>query len=437
MLLDKIVGFKALTPTVVVERLKEHLDDPLFFKVAIATFGPARYFLKAEAFEKFLKGKKCTVSAVEGSLELDVDWPGWLTLQSMSFGDVSGDAAKLELARHYLPLAGYDREVVLKILDKSWRYGVTVDTINEARPGTFRPAKVMLAHKLLERVEHDKKQIAKGKPATIQWPLIATVKYDGYRAEYHQGRREGLSREGNPFPIQPELHHALRTVGQELQNIYQLDYVPAFATELFNGSWRETAKARGTGYNSAVIIRPMHDDCIFGEYEGDTELDIVEFYHLVDALIEWNHLGEWLRRAGYREVANFEEAQAFFEEQIAKGLEGTICCPRVYGYESKRSYLWLKHKNNEREDLPICGATMADARGKHSGLVGAVEVLRNGVVSGCIGMTDKVRRQVTELYESGQLDGLIAEVSYHELTPDGVIRHGAIKKIRFDKGVNS
>lgn len=437
MMLDRIVGFNALTPTGVVERLREHLPDQLFLKVAIATFGPAKYFLKAEKFQAFLGSKKCSVDVVEQTESLTLDWPGWTTLQAMACGDLSGDAAKLELAKTYLPLTSDDREVVLKILDKTWRYGVTVDTINAARPGTFRPAKVMLAHKLLERIEHDKKQVEKGKPATIPWPLVATVKYDGYRAEFHQGTGEALSREANPFPLQPGLLSALQTLGRAVQEAYELDYVPAFATELFNGNWRETAKARGTGYNYAVIIRPMHDDSIFGEYEGDTEIDILEFYRLLDQLIAELDLGEWLQRADFKVVETPEEEQAFFEEQIAKGLEGTICCPQVYSYESKRSYFWLKHKNNEREDLPIHGATMGDPRGKHAGLVGAVEVVRNGVVSGCHGMSDKVRAQVTELHESGQLAGLIAEVSYHELTPDGVLRHGTIKKIRFDKGVNS
>lgn len=43
--------------------------------------------------------------------------------------------------------------------------------------------------------------------------------------------------------------------------------------------------------------------------------------------------------------------------------------------------------------------------------------MREGKVSGCHGMSAEIRKQVTELHESGQLAGLIAEVEYHELTP--------------------
>lgn len=95
---------------------------------------------------------------------LTVSWPGWQILEAMASGDLSGDAAKVALATHFLPLYEEDRGVILCILDKTWRAGVTQDTINQAQPGTFRPAKLMLAHKLKERLEHDAKQLAKGKP---------------------------------------------------------------------------------------------------------------------------------------------------------------------------------------------------------------------------------------------------------------------------------
>jgi len=438
-MLQKINAYHHLTPTQVVEQLKTDLQDALFHKVAMATFGNQRFFLKPEKFEQFLASKKAPKVEVDALEPLTVSWPGWQVLEAMASGDLSGDAAKVALATHFLPLYEEDRGVILCILDKTWRAGVTQDTINQAQPGTFRPAKLMLAHKLKERLEHDAKQLAKGKAATVKWPMVSTVKYDGFRSAFEQRTGRGLSREANPFPLTEGLVSALRQLGEFLDTVYALGYTPALDGELFKGNWRDTAKARkeDLGYDHKIVFSMMHDDCIFGEYAGDTEFDVVEFFKLVDRFISDFGLQAHLSIPEYRIVHSPEQEQAFFEEQLAKGLEGTINRPLVHGYESKRSYLWLKHKNEEREDLPITGIEYADARSSNAGLAGSVNVMREGKVSGCHGMSDKIRKQVTELHESGQLAGLIAEVEYHELTPDGFLRHGVIKKIRFDKGVNS
>lgn len=438
-MLQKINAYHHLTPTQVVEQLKTDLQDALFHKVAMATFGNQRFFLKPEKFEQFLASKKAPKVEVDALEPLTVSWPGWQVLEAMASGDLSGDAAKVALATHFLPLYEEDRGVILCILDKTWRAGVTQDTINQAQPGTFRPAKLMLAHKLKERLEHDAKQLAKGKPATVKWPMVSTVKYDGFRSAYEQAGQRGLSREANPYPLTDNLKAALRELGQHLDMIYGLGYTPALDGELYKGNWRDTAKARkeGLGYDHKIVFSMMHDDCIFGEYAGDTEFDVVEFFELVDRFISDFGLQAHLSTPEYIIAESPEQEQAFFEEQLAKGLEGTINRPLVHGYESKRSYLWLKHKNEEREDLPITGIEYADERSRNAGLAGSVFVEREGLISGCHGMSDKIRKQITELHESGQLAGLIAEVEYHELTPDGFLRHGVIKKIRFDKGVNS
>ena len=438
-MLEKIQKYHELTPTQVVEQLKLDLQDPLFHKVAMATFGNQRFFLKPEKFEQFLSSKKAPKVNVEVMEQLTVSWAGWQVLDAMASGDLSGDAAKAALSLEYLVLCEEDRAVVLCMLDKTWRAGVTQDTINQAQPGTFRPAKLMLAHKLKDRLEHDAKQLAKGKPATVQWPMVTTVKYDGFRSAYEQKGQRGLSREANPYPLTDGLKAALQALGQHLANLYSLDFTPALDGELYKGNWRDTAMARkeGIGYDHKIVFSMMHDDCIFGEYEGDTELDVVEFFAIVDEFIELEGLQAHLSTPEYIIAHNPEQEQAYFEQQLAKGLEGTINRPLVHGYESKRSYLWLKHKNEEREDLPIVDIEYADARSSNAGLAGSVNVMREGKISGCHGMSAKVRKQVTELHESGQLAGLIAEVEYHELTPDGFLRHGVIKKIRFDKGVNS
>lgn len=438
MLLASIAKYQNLTPTQTVEQLKVDLQDPLFHKVAMATFSNTKYLLKPEKFQQFLSSKKAASLPHDGAPILVDSSPVWGVLEAMGSGDLTGDAAKLELAKAWLPLREQDREVILKILDKTWRYGVTQDTINLAVPKTFRPVKLMLAHKLKDRIEHDAKQLAKGKPATVPWPLVATYKYDGFRSAFEQATQKGLSREGNPFPLTEDLIRAKVELAKLLRECYGLDYLPALDTELFKGNWRDTAKARkeGLGYDHAIVLRMMHDDCIYGEYTGETSYNVPEFFDLTRDLIDKEGLDEFLSVPDYQLVHNAEEALALgakVREELA--LEGLICCPVEHGYESKRSYHWLKEKNEETEDLPITGYEMSDPRSKNAGLVGAVEVERDGVKSLVHGIKDALRRKITEM--GTEIIGLVAEVSYHELTPDGCLRHGVLKKIRFDKGVNS
>ena len=47
------------------------------------------------------------------------------------------------------------------------------------------------------------------------------------------------------------------------------------------------------------------------------------------------------------------------------------------------------------------------------------------------GMSDALRSKLTAM--GTDIIGLTAEINYHELTPDGKLRHGVVKKIRFDK----
>lgn len=421
MLLERIKKYAELTPTQTVEQLKMDLQCPLFLKTALATFSDTKYYLSPDKFQAFMSSKKCQPADPDAALTLDVSSPVWQVLEALGSGDLSGDAAKQALADVYRALPSCEQEVVLNILDKTWRVGVTVTTINEARPGTFRPAKFMLAQNYRDR-------LAKGK---VTFPLLATIKYDGFRAIYCQDTHRGLSRAGNPFPLVEELKHALRLLGRRLQDVYSLDYVPAIDGELFKGSWKATAEARATGYDHMIVFGMLPSEMIYGG--TSMEFEVAAFYRVVQQLIDDLDLGQWLSVAEHRVVRNAAEVDAFFQEAIERNLEGLVLTSLVRPYEGKRSYHWLKVKAEETLDLKVTGAVMADARSKHAGLIGAVMVEDGGVESGASGMSDDLRIHLTQLHNDGHLTGLIAEIEFHEKTPDGKLRHARVKKIRFDK----
>ena len=89
-MLQKINTYHHLTPTQVVEQLKTDLQDALFHKVAMATFGNQRFFLKPEKFEQF-----CQILAV-----LDLK----LVPKEMQCFDKRDIATLLHQAKRYMEL---------------------------------------------------------------------------------------------------------------------------------------------------------------------------------------------------------------------------------------------------------------------------------------------------------------------------------------------
>ena len=150
----------------------------------------------------------------------------------------------------------------------------------------------------------------------------------------------------------------------------------------------------------------------------------------------------------------------------AAGREGAMVKNLDGLYDKKKSYGWLKLKNEETEDLPIIGFFNGEANTKYERLMGGVIVDRNGVavrVGG--GWSDLQRAELAELWaHDAAILGLrpvigfkpgyvlsradleahprrdefklllrLLEVEYHEVTPDGSLRHPRAVRFRDDK----
>lgn len=416
MLSKRIQAYAGLGHQGVRDKLAQDLRDPVFFKVAMATFGTEKYFLSADQFKKHL----ALAPTPPGSEPLSLTSEVWNRLTLLSSRAVTGNAARDVLQAAYDKLDVDGREVVMMILDKTWRVGVTADTINSVRPGTFRPAKFMLAHNIQDRLD-------KGK---VTWPMLATYKYDGYRAIYCMDTRRALSRNGNQFPLTEALAGSLTALSHALKNYFGLDYAPAIDGELFAGSWKATAEARSTGYDQMYVFGHLRSELIYGG--AGEAFNVVEFLDVVDEICDRLQLEE-LATPERKLVSNVEEMEAYYQQALAEGYEGLVLTSIVRPYEGKRSYHWLKRKPADPIDVVVTGAKLADERSKFAGLIGAIEVEYQGKRSFVTGMSDALRAELTELWKAGHLAGLVAEVVIHELTPDGFLRHGRIKTIRTDK----
>jgi DNA ligase-1 len=126
------------------------------------------------------------------------------------------------------------------------------------------------------------------------------------------------------------------------------------------------------------------------------------------------------------EIANLEEAQDLFKEQLAKGEEGIILKNNDHPWEDKRSKQCVKMKEVIEMDLKIVG--FAEGTGKASGMTGAIQVEnKDGSIKSSVGtgLDDATRKDIWARQE--ELIGTIITVKCN-----GVIsRKGADSKSLF------
>jgi DNA ligase-1 len=126
------------------------------------------------------------------------------------------------------------------------------------------------------------------------------------------------------------------------------------------------------------------------------------------------------------EIANLEEAQELFKEQLAKGEEGIILKNNDHPWEDKRSKQCVKMKEVIEMDLKITG--FAEGTGKASGMTGAIQVEnKDGSIKTSVGtgLDDATRKDIWARQE--ELIGTIITVKCN-----GVIsRKGADSKSLF------
>jgi ATP-dependent DNA ligase len=128
------------------------------------------------------------------------------------------------------------------------------------------------------------------------------------------------------------------------------------------------------------------------------------------------------------------ETMQLYDDFREAGYEGAIVKDPGAGYRLKRSKAWMKIKPTETLDLPVVSAY--EGKGKYAGMLGGLTVDYNDVpVDVGSGFSDQDRKLLWAIWltDSAQLFGKILEVSFHEVTPDGSLRHPRAKRFRPDK----
>lgn len=376
-------------------------EDETFRRVLRAAYDPFKTYGILPTENRGGTGDQDDAGSMFGILEM-------LAARELTGNDAASAVEDvLELAS---PSAG---ALFVRILRKDLRCGISSSTINKAIPGLIPGFSCMLAHK------YEPKRVT-------DFPVAVQPKHDGVRVLVYVDQPNGIvrfhSRNGKEdFASMPTIASALLIWGPK-GGTYWLD------GEITSGGFNKTVSEVRT--KKAVL-----NDATLQVFEYLTPHELAEgstipHHERHERLAALEIFGDHVKLVGETLVHSHEEIVAQYEAYRAAGLEGAIVKPLNGLYRTKRSHDWLKMKAEESEDLRI--ASMFEGEGKYKGMLGGVIVTFNGVeVRVGSGFSDSQRSN----YWANQngIIGRLAEVEYHEVTPDGSLRHPRFVRFRDDK----
>ena len=263
----------------------------------------------------------------------------------------------------------------------------------------------------------------------IQFPCFAQTKMDGMRGVIvkRDGRVVVFSRNGNTMT---KLDKHFEAVLSSIDNVVldgELTVVDSYGKLL--------DRKTGNGILNKTVVETVSDEEVARvRFTAWDLIDVCDFDKGVDRrtgverlsrlrAIPANPLFEVVQTF---EIANLEEAQELFKEQLAKGEEGIILKNNDHPWEDKRSKQCVKMKEVIEMDLKITG--FAEGTGKASGMTGAIQVEnKDGSIKTSVGtgLDDATRKDIWARQE--ELIGTIITVKCN-----GVIsRKGADSKSLF------
>ena len=263
----------------------------------------------------------------------------------------------------------------------------------------------------------------------IQFPCFAQTKMDGMRGVIvkRDGRVVVFSRNGNTMT---KLDKHFEAVLSSIDNV-----VLDGELTVVDSEGKLLDRKTGNGILNKTVVETVSDEEVARvRFTAWDLIDVCDFDKGVDRrtgverlsrlrAIPANPLFEVVQTF---EIANLEEAQQLFKEQLAKGEEGIILKNNDHPWEDKRSKQCVKMKEVIEMDLKITG--FAEGTGKASGMTGAIQVEnKDGSIKTSVGtgLDDATRKDIWARQE--ELIGTIITVKCN-----GVIsRKGADSKSLF------
>lgn len=430
-------------------------------------------FVIAQAYDPFITyGIKPVMPTTFGTAPFSID-EARSCLDRLANRSLTGNEARsrIDMAFSLLDEAGC--HLLYWILSKDLKAGIATATIIEVAPNLIPVFSVMRAQAFEERF-------------IKKWPVIVEPKYDGFRVSFlcrngnggfftRSGKRmeqldhlvEGVIEAATRALIKSNnitIRSTLSTRPGDLARYARDDLNFMLDGEAITGSFKETSgdlRRKGEHADATFIV---FDIMSYADFDavGSVGLPYMQRRALVEEFISFVQT-EPLTKSERYFANSIDETMALYNGFRARQLEGAMVKMPEGLYDKKKSRGWLKIKPEETEDLPIVGFFNGEPGTRNEKIMGGAIFRRaNGVhvrVGG--GWSDALRNELWEDWKHDaailgidpevgfkpgyELDpamspaqgfkllGRLGEIEYHEVTPDGSLRHPRFIRFRDDK----
>jgi ATP-dependent DNA ligase len=257
----------------------------------------------------------------------------------------------------------------------------------------------------------------------IKYPAIAQTKMDGARAHLAWDGENAIawSRQGKQFALGDVFNNTMFLMFKDTP--VTIDGELLFTDGDGNFLDRKTSNGLANKANKGTISEAEAARAVYVAW------DIVDFSGTIpygqrfeELTLKWNAAYSDVEKVNIqlvksKMVNDTQEAQLFFQEQLAAGEEGAVLKNIKSLWVPKRSRDLGKMKASEEADLKI--VSLVEGTGKYFGMLGAIEYeTEDGLVTGNVGtgLTDFQRKQMWAIKDT--MIGKIITVKYNQLIED-------------------
>lgn len=362
--------------------------------------------------------------------QIPADWhvPGMMSLDDaldfletrLAKREVTGDAARDELAKVLGMLGEDDAEVLRRVVRRDLRCGVSESTANKVWKGLV-PEYPYMRCCLPKHTKMDK----------FDWKggVFSQLKADGMFANvnlYTDGGVELFSRSGSVFPMDQ-----FKGLAEEIANTFVLgsqthgevlvmrdgEILPR---EIGNGLLNSVLKGGEFADNEQPILLVWDQIPLEEVYPGNKyNTGYAKRYDRLYKQLHDDNEPRLIQMIPTKIVHSLEEAHEHYAEMLAEGYEGTIIKDRGAIWEDTTSKSQVKYKLEIDVDLEIVGFT--EGNGKNAGTFGAITCKTSDgeLVVNVSGFKDKkqkgilTRQEISDMRD--QLIGTIMTVKSNNL----------------------
>ena len=371
--LDKINKLKGTTATNdKVVLLKEYLEDDLFSKVVELTYNPIINFY----VKKFDTDFTDSNGSEKGSLDYALDE----LISKLASRDITGNSAIELVEQLYSNLSISDREVFKMVLNRSLECGISITTINKAKPKFILDSKKQYMRCSIFNKDKFEKDFTIGDEFYIQ------EKMDGLYTNYLFSSELFLSRSLKTlklFDNQPEVFTELIKKLDTIMNSYDLNnYVlqgELLVQDKLNGSIlpRElgngmlNSKNKIFDINKYEVVFYVWDIIKQDSWEGKIPCntiykDRLELLYKIIGDVD-SSIVKVVPTISVTNNENFlDYVVSIYKKLVAEGKEGIVIKYSKAYWEGKTSKYQLKYKKDIEVDLKVVDVLLGKT-GKNKG----------------------------------------------------------------------